>query len=260
MREEQKLSLKISIASFVLFIAMILGVYFITSNTTSSDAEPGETTDTETNVSLDDLEFTPIEQPTKTDFSANFVQNKAKINTNFVVDDAEISSNFVTDDSEISPNFVIGDVQSDADSVINNVQFDAVSSPNDIELTEDETYRLAALVQAEADTLYECKTAIASLFLNRMYFYEEGFWETLTREGQFVTDWGTLAYAEPEDESLQAVYDVLENGITIPPYVMFYKIEGYHDWGDQVGWGVIGTTYFSYSQWQREEIEYRLGG
>lgn len=257
MKEEQKLSLKISIASFLLFIAIILGVYFITSNTISSDAEPGETT--ETDVSLDDLEFTPIEQFVETDFSANFVQNKAKINTNFVQEDPENVWNFVTDDSEISPNFVIGSVQFDANSVINNVQFDAVPSPNDIELTDDETYRLAALVQAEADPIYECKTAIASLFLNRMYFYEEGFWETLTREGQFVTDWGTLPYAEPEEDTLQAVYDVLENGITIPPYVMFYKIKGYHDWGDQVGWNIIGTTYFSYSQWQREEIEYRLG-
>ena len=125
----------------------------------------------------------------------------------------------------------------------------------EVALTDDEVYRLAALVQFEADALYECKTAIASLFINRMVFYDMSFWDTLNAPGQFVTGWGTLPYAEPDEETLRAVNDVLNNGTTIPRYVMFYKIEGYHDWGDQVAWGVIGTTYFSYSYAHRIQIE-----
>lgn len=125
----------------------------------------------------------------------------------------------------------------------------------EVALTDDEVYRLAALVQFEADALYECKTAITSLFINRMVFYNMSFWDTLNAPGQFVTDWGTLPYAEPDEETLRAVNDVLNNGTTIPRYVMFYKIEGYHDWGDHVGWGVIGTTYFSYSAADRAYIE-----
>jgi hypothetical protein len=88
-----------------------------------------------------------------------------------------------------------------------------------------------------------------------MIFYNKSFYDTLTAPGQFVTNWGTLPYAEPDEETLRAVNDVLNNGTTIPLYVMFYKINGYHDWSDQVGWGVIGTTYFSYSAADRAYIE-----
>ena len=233
MKKNQKASLIISIILFILFVILVLIVYF--SNTTF--ATDASIFTAESDITLDTLEFIPIENSTKPKINTNFVQSRMKLNASLIMEC----------------------IESDTDSMIDDVQPEVMLSPNDIQLTNEEAYRLAALVQAEADNLYECKTAIASLFLNRMYFYEETFWETLNREGQFLTDWGTLPYAEPEEDTIQAVYDVLENGTTIPAYVMFYKIEGYHDWGDQMGWNIIGTTYFSYSQWQREEIEYRLG-
>lgn len=233
MKKNQRASLIISIISFILFVVLVLIVYF--SNTTF--ATDVDIFTVEGDITLDTLEFIPIENSTKPKINTNFVQSRMKLNANLIMECIELDTDSVTDD----------------------VQPEVMLSPNDIQLTDEEAYRLAALVQAEADNLYECKTAIASLFLNRMYFYEETFWETLNREGQFLTDWGTLPYAEPEEDTVQAVYDVLENGTTIPAYVMFYKIKGYHDWGDQVGWNIIGTTYFSYSQWQREEIKYRLG-
>lgn len=124
-----------------------------------------------------------------------------------------------------------------------------------ITLTDDEIFRLAALVQAEADDIYECRLAIASIVINRMRFYEMGFYDTINSPGQFLTDWGTIAYAEPLDDSIRAVYDVLTYGTTIPVYVMFYRAECYHDWSDQTPYMNIGNSYFSYSQWQKELAE-----
>lgn len=120
-----------------------------------------------------------------------------------------------------------------------------------ITLTDEEIYRLAALVQAEADNIYECRLAIASIVINRMRFHNMGFYDTIYAEGQFVTDWGTIAYADPLDDSIRAVYDVLTYGTVMPVYVMFYRAECYHNWNDQTPYGNIGNSYFSYSLWQK---------
>lgn len=124
-----------------------------------------------------------------------------------------------------------------------------------IALTDDEVYRLAALVQGEADAIYECKKAITSVVINRMVFYDMSFWDTITAPGQFISDWGTIPYKEPDEETLRAVNDVLTNGTTLPLYVLFYRAWYYHDWGDQVPYMSIGDSYFSYSYAHRLQVE-----
>ncbi len=119
---------------------------------------------------------------------------------------------------------------------------------NIITLTEDETTMLAALVTLEVGSeSYECQKAIASLVINRMLTSDSTVSEVIYAKNQFSVA-GRVASTTPSKQCMEAVNEVLNTGTTLPIYVTFFRSRYYHSWGDQVPYGIIDHTYFTYSQ------------
>lgn len=121
-----------------------------------------------------------------------------------------------------------------------------VSHPR-VDLTEDEIYKLAALVYLEArGESYECQKAIASVVINRMCNQQATLDEILYEPGQFSTI-DDIDSAEPDESCIRAARYVVTCGQTIPWYVTFFRADHYHHFGDLVDYTQIDNTYFSYS-------------
>lgn len=122
-------------------------------------------------------------------------------------------------------------------------------------LTTDELYLLATLVTLEGGVeSYECKKAIASTVINRMVINNSALHNVIYAPNQYsVTN--QLSYTTPTQEAINAVNDVIENGVTIPRYVTYFRARYYHTWGDQVPYTNIGNTYFSYSAAIKSQYE-----
>ncbi|MBR2912786.1 MAG: cell wall hydrolase [Oscillospiraceae bacterium] len=119
---------------------------------------------------------------------------------------------------------------------------------NIVTLTSEEQRLLAALVTLEVGTeSYECQKAIASLVINRMLTSGSTLTEVIYAKNQFSVA-GKVASKTPSESCVKAVDEVLTTGTTLPIYVTFFRSSYYHSWGDQVPYGVMDHTYFSYSK------------
>lgn len=119
---------------------------------------------------------------------------------------------------------------------------------NIVTLTADEKRMLAALVTLEVGTEgYECQKAIASLVINRMLTSGSTVSEVIYAKNQFSVA-SKVASKTPSEQCVKAVEEVLTTGTTLPIYVTFFRSRYYHSWGDQVPYGVMDHTYFSYSK------------
>lgn len=114
-------------------------------------------------------------------------------------------------------------------------------------LSEDDIRFLASVVTCEGgNESYECQMAIASVILNRMEYYGGTLQDIIFAEGQFDTAYKAL-YTEPFESCVQAVNEVLQNGRTLPWYVMFFREGYYHSWASYMtAYTAIDHTYFSY--------------
>ena len=114
-------------------------------------------------------------------------------------------------------------------------------------LSENDIRFLSAVVTCEGGSeSYECQMAIASVILNRMEYYGGTLQDIIFAEDQFDTAYAALS-TEPFECCVQAVNEVLQNGRTLPWYVMFFREGYYHNWADYMTSSVsIDHTYFSY--------------
>ena len=115
-----------------------------------------------------------------------------------------------------------------------------------IPLNDKEKYMLASIIYHEGGIeSYETQLAIGSVVLNRI---RSGLWgdsiaDVLFARGQFV-DEAELNRTKPTQTQIQVVEDLLENGTTIPYYVMYFRIWYYFDWATD--YTIMDHTYFSY--------------
>ena len=140
-----------------------------------------------------------------------------------------------------------------------NIDDAAISISSDIEVHNDDIYNfsqyeidmLAALVELEGSTdPYESKKAICSTVINRSFLEDRDVISIISDPNQYSVAY-SLSSCVPSQDSIDAVYDVIINGSTLPIYVTSFRADYYHSWGDQTPYTNIGNTYFSYSAEER---------
>lgn len=131
----------------------------------------------------------------------------------------------------------------------------AVHNEDLYNLSQYEIDMLAALVELEGSTdPYEGKKAICSTVMNRSSLEDRDVISIISDPNQYSVAY-SLSSCVPSQDSIDAVYDVIINGSTLPIYVTSFRADYYHSWGDQTPYTNIGNTYFSYSAEERSMYE-----
>ena len=117
-------------------------------------------------------------------------------------------------------------------------------------VTSVEREMLARLVFREANTeSIECQQAVASVVINR---WLSGMWgdtleEVIYSPQQFSP--ASLIYCTtPTEINYEAVDYVLENGVTIPEYVMYFRLDYHFSWHGYHAYKKIDHTCFGYME------------
>lgn len=115
-----------------------------------------------------------------------------------------------------------------------------------VTLSDIEIRDLATLVFLESgNEPYECQLAVASVIINRMVNDGLSLYDVMYAPNQFSPA-SIISSSSPSESTLAAVYEVLQNGTTIPNYVTFFRASYYHNWSSYiVPYCVYGNTYFS---------------
>lgn len=171
---------------------------------------------------MNTVQYTPAKDNTTTNIEANGPT-------------IEESSEFV----ESNTNQIVSEETTELESIEEPI-------PVYIEFSEDEIYELATLVYLESGTEpYECQLAIASVVINRMNTTGQSLKEVIYAKNQFSPAY-LIESSEPNESTLNAVREVVQNGPTVPEYVTFFRADYYHDWSDLIiPYCVYGNTYFS---------------
>lgn len=115
-------------------------------------------------------------------------------------------------------------------------------------VTSEDRETLARLIFLEGNTeSLECQKAIASVVINRMY---SGYWgnsidSVVYARNQF-TPAKHIPYVTPTATNYEAVDYVLTNGVTLPEYVLYFRVNYHFSWNGYVPYIAIGKTYFGY--------------
>lgn len=107
---------------------------------------------------------------------------------------------------------------------------------------------LARVVYLEANIeSFDCQAAVTSVIFNRLLsgYWGNSLYDVLYAKNQFSTIY-SVEYVTPNATNYAAVDYVLENGCTLPYYVMYFRA-GYHfQWNGYAPYTVINNTYFGY--------------
>lgn len=127
-----------------------------------------------------------------------------------------------------------------------------------IYLSYNEMYALATLVYLEGrGESIECQQAIASVVINRYTTSPDKYkniFDVIYEPEQFSPA-GLICETQPTQTQLDAVYAVARYGPNIPEYVTYFRANYFHEWGDQVPYVCMGSTYFSYSNSLKYKLE-----
>lgn len=130
-----------------------------------------------------------------------------------------------------------------------------------MEVSESERELVARATYLEGGgESFECMTHIASvIFARRM----DGYWgdtieEVLYSPGQFSVA-PVINSTTPSEEAYRAVDYVIENGLTLPPYVLYFCAGGYFNWDGFTGYYNIDNVYFGYLQADKAAYELKEG-
>lgn len=115
-------------------------------------------------------------------------------------------------------------------------------------ITSAEREMLARLVYREANTeSLECQMAVISVVINR---WQDGRWgdtlEDVIYSPYQFTPANLLYKTTPTELNYTAVDLVLQNGCTLPPYVMFFRADYHFDWDGYKPYTQIDYTCFGY--------------
>ena len=170
-----------------------------------------------------------------------------EIDTNI---DTNIDITQLMKDSSIEPIEVILTSESEPSEYVATVFGNA-----GVSLTDDEIRTLATLVYLEGGIeSYECQKAICSVVINRMNYFNQTLNEVIYAPNQFSPA-DMIIYSTPSESTMQATLDVLTNGITIPPYVLYFRANYYFDWCTP--YMSLDHTYFSYVEKVKINLESR---
>lgn len=116
-----------------------------------------------------------------------------------------------------------------------------------ITLEERETLARLVFLEARGES-YECQKAVVSVVINR---WMSGQWgntinSVIYSPKQFSDAW-KIKTTTPYQMNYDAVDDVLQNGTTLPYYVMYFRANHYHKWTGYINYTTIDNTYFSYA-------------
>ena len=117
-------------------------------------------------------------------------------------------------------------------------------------ITPEEREMLARLIFLEANTeSLDCQKAIVSVIINR---WQSGYWgntlhSVVYAKNQF-TPASQIPYTTPTSINYEAVDYVIQNGVTVPQYVLYFRANYHHKWKGYSGYVVYDHTYFGYMQ------------
>jgi spore germination cell wall hydrolase CwlJ-like protein len=120
-------------------------------------------------------------------------------------------------------------------------------------ITSTEREMLARLVYREANTeSLECQMAIISVVINR---WQDGRWgdtlEDVIYSPYQFTPANLLYKTTPTELNYTAVDLVLQNGCTMPSYVMYFRADHHFDWNGYKPYTQIDYTCFGYFEADR---------
>lgn len=118
------------------------------------------------------------------------------------------------------------------------------------DITSVEREMLARLVYREANTeSIECQEAIVSVVINR---WQDGRWGNTLKEVVYAKNQfspANLLYCTtPNETNYEAVDEVIQNGCTIPEYVLFFRADYHFKWKGYNAYQRIDSTYFGYME------------
>lgn len=115
-------------------------------------------------------------------------------------------------------------------------------------LNVDDRELLARLLYCEGrGESIDCQRAIVSVIVNRL---NSGYWgntysSVVYAKGQFSpVSSGAINNAKPSQTQYEVVDYVLENGITIPSWVMYFRASYHFNWKGYTQYCNIDNTYF----------------
>ena len=118
------------------------------------------------------------------------------------------------------------------------------------DITSVEREMLARLVYREANTeSIECQKAIISVVINR---WQSGLWgdtleEVVYAKNQFAP--ANLLYCTtPTETNYEVVDEIIENGITIPEYIFYFRADYHFKWDGYKAYKKIDNTCFGYME------------
>jgi spore germination cell wall hydrolase CwlJ-like protein len=115
-------------------------------------------------------------------------------------------------------------------------------------ITSAEREMLARLVYREANIeSLECQMAVVSVVINR---WQDGRWEDTLEDVIYspyqFTPANLLYKTTPTELNYTAVDLVLQNGCTMPPYVMYFRADHHFNWEGYKPYTQIDLTCFGY--------------
>ena len=144
----------------------------------------------------------------------------------------------------------------DTDYMLNQLDMLNIDPTNNIEQMPQYTYEitsveremLARLVYREANTeSIECQEAIVSVVINR---WQDGRWGDTLEEVVYAKDQfspANLLYCTtPNETNYKAVDNVIQNGCTVPEYILFFRADYHFKWKGYRAYQKIDSTCFGY--------------
>ena len=123
-----------------------------------------------------------------------------------------------------------------------------VTQKTQAKLNVDDRELLARLLYCEGrGESIDCQRAIVSVIVNRL---NSGYWgntysSVVYAKGQFSpVSSGAINNAKPSQTQYEVVDYVLENGITIPSWVMYFRASYHFSWKGYTPYCNIDNTYF----------------
>ena len=115
-------------------------------------------------------------------------------------------------------------------------------------ITSDEREMLARLVFLEANTeSVECQRAIVSVVINR---WQSGYWGNTLYNVVYAPNQFTpaprIASTTPTVTNYEAVDYVVQNGVTLPSYCLYFRANYHFNWPGYVGYAKIDDVCFGY--------------
>jgi len=117
-------------------------------------------------------------------------------------------------------------------------------------ITAEEREMLARIVHQEANIeSLDCQKAVASVVINR---WQNGYWGETLKDVIYAKNQFSPAYlipkTTPTNKNYEAVDYVLQNGCTMPEYVMYFRAYYHFNWNGYVPYIKINNTCFGYLQ------------